>query len=246
VDDIEDDSGKRRGGPALHRLYGVPLALNAGNWLYFWAADLLAGLKLPDSARVAAYQLMTRSLLDCHYGQALDLSARASALSPHELPAVVRATTELKTGSLVALSAALGALAGGGSDRAVRAAHCFGREVGAALQMLDDLSGVIAAKRLAKGEEDLRYDRPTWPWAWLAASQSRDDFQRLRRMAAAVAEGADAGLLIAEMRGRLAGERRGIHEYVEAAFARLRAVLPHGNRLRALESELERLEASYV
>src|SRR5688572_14795181 len=36
VDDIEDGSSTRRGRPALHVRYGLPLELNAGNWLYFW------------------------------------------------------------------------------------------------------------------------------------------------------------------------------------------------------------------
>lgn len=39
-DDIEDDSEERRGRPALHRLHGVALAINAGDALhaYMWAA----------------------------------------------------------------------------------------------------------------------------------------------------------------------------------------------------------------
>ncbi|MFK7601798.1 polyprenyl synthetase family protein [Deinococcus sp. SM5_A1] len=39
-DDIEDDSEERRGQPALHRLHGIPLAINAGDALhaYMWAA----------------------------------------------------------------------------------------------------------------------------------------------------------------------------------------------------------------
>ncbi|WP_415784583.1 polyprenyl synthetase family protein [Deinococcus saxicola] len=39
-DDIEDDSEERRGKPALHRLHGSPLAINAGDALhaYMWAA----------------------------------------------------------------------------------------------------------------------------------------------------------------------------------------------------------------
>lgn len=35
VDDIEDQSKMRRGKQTLHELHGVPIALNAGNWLYF-------------------------------------------------------------------------------------------------------------------------------------------------------------------------------------------------------------------
>ena len=39
-DDIEDDSEERRGRPALHRLHGVPVAINVGDALhaYMWAA----------------------------------------------------------------------------------------------------------------------------------------------------------------------------------------------------------------
>lgn len=246
IDDIEDDALERRGGPALHRHCGVPLALNAGNWLYFWASGLLADLGLPDSARREAHDLMTRSLLDCHYGQALDLSAKASQLPRGELPAIVRATTELKTGSLVALAAGLGAIAGGGGTSAVGAAYRFGRELGSALQMLDDLGGIVSHKRLAKAEEDLRNDRPTWPWAWLATSQPESDFRRLQAMAAAVAGGADAGLLVAEMRGRLSAERGRIHEHLGIAFEHLLSAFPRSNALQGLRAELDRLEASYV
>lgn len=245
VDDIEDDSFERRGRPALHRQYGVPLALNAGNWLYFWAAQLLASLGLPDGARIAAHDLMTRSLLDSHYGQALDLSARASRLSQAELPAIVRATTELKTGSLVALSSALGALTGGAGDHVVSAVYRFGRELGVVLQMLDDVGGILSAKRQAKGEEDLRNDRPTWAWSWLASKRTADDFQHLRAMAVEVIEGAEASSLLVEMRERLAGERRGIGDAFDAAFARLAPALPQRKGLRALRGKLEQWQSSY-
>ncbi|WP_291425440.1 polyprenyl synthetase family protein [Deinococcus sp.] len=45
-DDIEDDSEERRGKPALHRLCGVPLAINVGDALhaYMWAAVQRAGI----------------------------------------------------------------------------------------------------------------------------------------------------------------------------------------------------------
>jgi geranylgeranyl pyrophosphate synthase len=246
IDDIEDDSFERRGRPALHRLHGLPLALNAGNWLYFWAAELLAGLTLSDRARLVAHELMNRALLDSHYGQALDLSVRASTLSRAELPDIVRATTELKTGSLVGLSSALGALTGCAGEDLVSAAVRFGRELGTVLQMLDDLSGILCTGRAAKGEEDLRNDRPTWPWAWLAAQQTPSDFQRLRTMAIEVTQGADPTSLLAELRTRLAGERRGVSDALEAAFVRLGHALPQGKHLQALRSELEEWQASYA
>jgi hypothetical protein len=50
VDDIEDDSDLRRDAATLHRIYGVPVALNAGNWLYFWPQVLLSRIPLTDEA----------------------------------------------------------------------------------------------------------------------------------------------------------------------------------------------------
>jgi hypothetical protein len=41
VDDIEDGSHVRRGAPTLHEIYGTALALNTGNWMYFWPLALI-------------------------------------------------------------------------------------------------------------------------------------------------------------------------------------------------------------
>lgn len=247
VDDIEDESNERRGRPALHRLYGTPAALNAGNWLYFWPFRLLDASPLDSVTKAAAHRLMTRVLLECHYGQALDLSVRLADLEMSEIPGVVRAITELKTGSLVGLAAGLGALASGADERVVRAATRFGRELGMALQMLDDLSGVATDKRRHKGIEDVSLGRPTWPWAWLAQTMERDPFAELQRMSRAVEGGGDAEALAREL-GRLVaphGKRR-VHAHVEHAFARLSSAVPHAPALSALRLELERLERSYV
>ena len=113
IDDIEDDSAQRRGAPTLHRRHGVPLALNAGNWLYFWAHGLLSRAALGDVARLAAYERLTECLMRCHQGQALDLTVRVGELPQAEVPVVVQAITRLKTGSLLGLATALGAVAAG-------------------------------------------------------------------------------------------------------------------------------------
>ena len=251
IDDIEDESLERRGGPALHRVHGTPTALNAGNWLYFWPFRLLENVDMSTEVRVAAQHLITRVLLECHYGQALDLSVRLAELEPSEIAGVIRTITELKTGSLVGLSAGLGALVSGADERVVRAATFFGRELGTALQMLDDLSGVVTEKRRHKGVEDVIHGRPTWPWAWLALTMDDAAYARLRDKASDIEEGAaDApqpAALVEEL-GRLVapqGKRR-VHTLVEHAFARLAAAVSHGPSLAGLRIELERLERSYV
>ena len=46
IDDIEDQSPVRRNQPSLHLKYGIPIALNAGNWLYCWPTMLVDTAKL--------------------------------------------------------------------------------------------------------------------------------------------------------------------------------------------------------
>ena len=91
VDDIEDDSASAGAPPALHRLYGLPLALNTGNWMYFWALELLDALELPRRGRGrAASARIVRAMARCHLGQALDLAVPVGQLSPARVPTVVR------------------------------------------------------------------------------------------------------------------------------------------------------------
>jgi hypothetical protein len=80
VDDIEDGSSMRRGRPALHIQYGMPLALNAGNWLYFWPYEFLKDAGLPADQLLLLYEHCHRTLLRAHFGQAIDLGVCLNAI----------------------------------------------------------------------------------------------------------------------------------------------------------------------
>jgi geranylgeranyl pyrophosphate synthase len=183
VDDIEDGSASRRGGPSLHLLVGTPLALNAGNWLYFLPGLLVSRLELPRTRELPLRRAIERSVLRCHYGQALDLSTRVTELRQRDVANVVATTTRLKTGSLTELAATLGGLAAGAAPEVVGALATMGRDFGVALQMLDDLTGLTSIERCHKGHEDLLAARPTWPWAFLAEHVDEVAYQRLRSLA---------------------------------------------------------------
>jgi geranylgeranyl pyrophosphate synthase len=256
VDDVEDASEERRGAPALHRLVGAPLAINTGSWMYFWALAELARLGLPGAVERAA-----AALARCHQGQALDLATRVVDLEPRDVPAVVAATTRLKTGALCRLAVELGALAAGAPADRVASLADLGEAIGCALQMLDDLGGLVAARatgpdaraRRAKGHEDLREARPTWAWAWLAEQRDPFAWARLVGLARAVAAGADPGPLAEALAERIEpigrGRARATHD---AALAAARAALardPAGAAalpaLDALAEDLRRMESMY-
>lgn len=251
VDDIEDGSHVRRGAAALHEIYGTAVALNTGNWMYFWPLALIDRLgRGLDAQRTAELHRRARTtLLRCHQGQALDLALKVTELEQGEVPRVVKATTQLKTGALMELAAALGGIAAGGSDAAIEAMTRFGRELGKGLQMLDDLGGITCAARRDKGAEDLRLGRPTWPWAWAARATSQATFAELQRRARGLGDADDwtvdaLGQDLAALIGELGRAR--VQSSLSLALAVLRDALGASPVLEAIEDEIQRLEQSYV
>jgi geranylgeranyl pyrophosphate synthase len=245
VDDVEDDSDERRGAATLHRLYGVPVAINTGNCMYFWALARLGELPLPAEAQLAIYRAAVDTLVRCHQGQALDLGVHIGDLEQAQVAAVVAATTRLKTGALMGLAGFVGAAGAGAAPERAAAIAAFGEAAGIGLQMLDDLGSVACAARLDKGREDLRGGRPTWPWAWLADSADQLTFARLQHRARHV-DGSDCDPLAEAL--RLAVEAAGrahIRAHLDGALAALTTVIGPSPALDALAAELHRLEASY-
>jgi len=255
VDDIEDGSRERRGGPCLHLLHGTPLALNAGTWMYFWALELVQQVPLVASLQERLRRALADTMYGCHLGQSLDLSVRVGALPRGDVYRAVASTTALKTGALMELAARLGALAAGAGEPRVDALARFGRRLGIGLQMLDDfgnLNAPHAEDASGKSLEDLRNGRPTWPWALAAEELDEPEFARLQASARALlAEGADpdgtrARALAAALRMAVGLKgRRQTRVYLQRALDDLRGHVGDRDELGALALELERLEEAY-
>lgn len=243
VDDVEDDSSWRRGGPALHHRVGLPIALNTGTFLYFWPFALLRRIPLPADRELECTRRLSDTLLRGHAGQALDLGVVVDSLPASEVREVVAASTELKTGALVELALSLPAAARGATAATEALARC-GRVLGIALQMLDDLGNLAAERAPEKFGEDLRHGRPTWPWAWLADDVER--FETFRPRAAAARSGKErleklAGDLLREVgeRGRAEATAR-----MGTAVARLEETLERP--APGVRDVVETLERAYV
>lgn len=247
IDDIEDESTQRRGEPALHCRYGMPRALNAGNFLYFWALELLSRLGLPPITELALHRAFSRTLLACHQGQALDLSAVIALLPQREVMPTVSAVTQLKTGKLCELAAQMGAIAAGASQTKVQAIAQFGSELGVGLQMMDDLGGIISERRAYKGHEDLRHSRPTWCWAWAAEILEENAYAKIQKLGRAVLlDGEHPEHLAIQLRAVVGKHGRAVaHQRLARALGQLAEAVPEPRLIAELEHELARLEKSY-
>lgn len=247
VDDVEDGSRHRRGGPAVHCEFGEAHAINAGTWLYFWAQECVHALPLPEATRYALARRVGRALVAGHAGQALDLGQRLADIPRAEIEPAVAHTSRLKTGSFMGLAAAAGAMAAGAPDAEVEALEAFGCSLGDALQRFDDLGNLLGHRDPDRRFEDLEAGRLTWVWAWLARGADDTLWRTLLREGVAVADGrAEAESLAARLREHVeAAGRACARACLEDALTTLREALPKGADVAGFVTEMARLEISY-
>jgi len=174
IDDIQDDSIERRGAPTVHRMYGMPKALNAGNWMYFKALESIHRLPLSAELQLRLLQSAHVVMAKAHQGQALDLGADLLSVPQSEISQIVEASHLMKSGALVALAMQFGALVADVSVDLDQLDH-LGAELGASLQRFDDLGNLRFESEDPKALEDLRLRRPSWLWSVIA--DAADDTQ---------------------------------------------------------------------
>ena len=220
VDDIEDGSPVRRGRPALHLRYPMPIALNAGNWLYFWPFELFKKLELPKEQLLHIYESCHRTLLRAHFGQAIDLGAKIDTLAQAQVKEVCVASMRLKTGALMGFASLLGAAVAGAPDTLLSILDDFGRDLGTALQMFDDLGNALGIREPAKRYEDLMLSRPSWVWACAATNSHPADYHEFLAAVRRLPDGTDLEAWMAEHE-IIHQTRRSARKYLEVSFETL-------------------------
>lgn len=179
IDDIQDDSQERRGEPTVHRKHGVPLALNAGNWLYFWPLANVENWNVSSQIKLDVYRICHRGLLRAHFGQALDVGLNIFKTPQEKIKSTCLASLELKSGALMAMGLTLGAVVGGANETLESLCDRFGHAYGIALQMFDDSGN--ASIEGPKQFEDLKLKRPSWLVAVAAEALSNAEFMEFQK-----------------------------------------------------------------
>jgi geranylgeranyl diphosphate synthase type I len=178
-DDIMDNDEMRHNIPTVHNYYGTPLAILSGDILFSKAFKLLVaeGRKVGHSEN-AISEMVARLSNACIYvceGQATDVgmtSNRRFCSESHYIDMIGK-----KTAALFEVSCALGALSVEDSDnKDVENLSSFGRNVGIAFQLIDDLIGIIGDPKLTGKSvgNDIREGKKTYP-ILLALRNAKDD-----------------------------------------------------------------------
>lgn len=178
IDDIQDGSEVRRNSPSLHLKYGLPLALNAGNWLYFWGLEQIQSLNLNVEVQSKLTEECLRYMSRAHMGQAIDLGTQIDGVVQNKVREICQASMELKTGTLLSLALRLGAAVGGKTE-GFEKLDLLGIELGTLLQKFDDIGNLSQRKTMgaSKRLEDLKLRRPSWVWAMAASRFNEVDYQ---------------------------------------------------------------------
>lgn len=159
-----DNDDLRRGRPTCHKVYGEAGAILAGDALQTQAYEVLARLKCPAEARVRIIEEIARgtgTVGGMIGGQVVDLESEKGKPDAKVLEYIHRS----KTGALITSSLVGGGLYAGGSSAQIEALRAFGRAIGLAFQIVDDVLDVTqSSEQLGKtAGKDTASDKATYP-----------------------------------------------------------------------------------
>lgn len=181
-----DDDDFRRGNPTSHRVYGEALAILAGDALLTEAFVLLSDPKSwPEVDSQVVCQVMhllsaASGAAGMVGGQVVDIESEGQRISQDELEYVHRH----KTGALILAALEVGGLIGGAGEAAMTALQDYGKAVGLAFQVADDVLDVVGDQQeLGKdvGSDEER-GKATYP-TLMGLDGARDYAQNLKQKA---------------------------------------------------------------
>src|SRR5256714_3664082 len=173
----------RCGGSASNNVFGNGIAVLAGDGSLTVAFEIAAGAKrtrrysMSEMFREISIAAGSRKLIA---GQVADLEAEGKKVSRAEL----RFIHENKTAAMITTSVRLGAMSANADAKKLRAITRFGRALGLAFQVIDDILDVTqTSEKLGKSAgKDLAARKATYP-AVLGLDRSRAEARRLTGIA---------------------------------------------------------------
>ncbi len=149
TDDMEDRSDLRRGKPCTYRLFGVDIALNVANAMFY--LPLLALMKnkekLTAETESRIYEIYAREMIKLSLGQAMDIAwHRGLADADRIAEGQYLQMCVYKTGALARMAAKMAAVLAGASEEAVEKVEGFAEAIGVAFQIRDDILDLTGGK----------------------------------------------------------------------------------------------------
>lgn len=181
-DDVMDNDDTRRGKPTVHKKFGEPMAILAGDLLFAKVYQAVLDHSPPHMGSdeiVLALGKMTDAIVLLCEGQALDISY------PQAMDVTERDYIDMiggKTSALFMACAEVGAIAGRASKVQIAALGKFAWDAGLAFQIVDDILGITADEsKLGKPVgSDIREGKKTLIMIHALANANEDQMKVLK------------------------------------------------------------------
>jgi len=232
-DDVADESAERRGQPTVSSILGPSSAVLIGD---FWLARSVE-LVVKSSCYDKVVCLMSKTLTDLAEGEMLQLEKASSADTEEE---DYYRIIFCKTASLFETAAACAAESVKASEEMFKAACDFGRNLGMAFQIKDDILDYTGTEQLGKPVgSDLKEKKITLPLLGvLQKSERNDEIREMVRTIETIPDGCARISEIVREEGGIEYASGRLKEYIGKAVSALEK-FPEGDVKNFLKEIVE-------
>lgn len=178
-DDIMDKSVVRRGFPTVHNKWDTNQAILSGDVMAFIANECF--LQTSEKNLYKVFRVFNKAAIEVCIGQQMDMEyEKAAVLSQDEYLEMI----EMKTAVLLAASIKIGALIGGGNDKDSNLLYEFGKNIGIAFQIQDDLLDIWGDTKVfgKKQGGDIVANKKTFPFIKAFEMASGETLKQLQML----------------------------------------------------------------
>jgi geranylgeranyl diphosphate synthase type II len=176
-DDIMDQAPVRRGLPTVHQKWNTSQAILSGDVMAFVANECI--LQTPSANLVKVFRVYNKAAVEVCVGQQIDMEfEKAAIVRQDEYLRMI----ELKTAVLLAASVKIGAIIGGADDKDSELMYEFGKNLGLAFQIQDDLLDVWGDVKLfgKTSGGDIVANKKTFPFVKAMETATGEQMKQLQ------------------------------------------------------------------
>jgi len=146
ADDVEDASEFRRGKPCTYKIFGLDIAINVANAMYYLPLLTLIRNKdkLSAERKSKIYDVYVQEMINISFGQAMDIAWHRGLADANRIKeSQYLQMCAYKTGTLARMAAKMAAVLCDASDEVVEKLGRFAEAIGIAFQIQDDILNLV-------------------------------------------------------------------------------------------------------
>ncbi|MEM1564270.1 MAG: polyprenyl synthetase family protein [Candidatus Bathyarchaeia archaeon] len=245
IDDIEDASEFRRGKPCTYKIYGLDIAINAGNTMYYLPLLPLMEKreKLGSEKLVKIYEIYVQEMINLSLGQAMDIAWHKGLADADQLGEEnYLQMCAYKTGTLARMAAKIAAVLADASDELVDKLGRFAENIGVAFQIQDDVLDLtgeeFAEKKGGKGQDITEGKRTLIVIHTLKAADDKDRKRLIEilRMHTSDQKLRDEAIAIMQKYGSIEYAKNFARRIVEESWKEVEKLLPESKAKEKLNA----------